>query len=308
MMTRFTDTVLRATAFLAALAIAAGPQAAQAQDRSTPQNAAGSGASAASAAAQADPGDDPDLNINLSQPDFTLIGLPTTLRMPKFKSAFRVTHRFGQSLGAGDFGDQAGSLFGLDSGANIGLEFRFGLAPGLQAGFRRTNDKTIEFSTQYNVLQQSAHGLGLSVIAAIDGPDNFKGEGAPGVSDYAPSIGVAISREFGEYGAVYFEPVWVNNTNRLPKDLVDDNDTVVLGLGARIRVRPTVYLVGEAIPRLGYKPGVAYGSFGIEKRAGGHSFQLNFSNGYGTTMAQLARGGTSSDDWYLGFNISRKFF
>jgi hypothetical protein len=42
--------------------------------------------------------------------------------------------------------------------------------------------------------------------------------------------------------------------------------------------------------------------------AGGHTFQLNFSDGFGTTMGQLARGGTDSDNWYLGFNISRKFF
>ena len=51
-----------------------------------------------------------------------------------------------------------------------------------------------------------------------------------------------------------------------------------------------------------------YASFAIEKRAGGHSFQLNFSNGFGTTLAQVARGGSGSDNWYLGFNISRKFF
>ena len=43
-------------------------------------------------------------------------------------------------------------------------------------------------------------------------------------------------------------------------------------------------------------------------RAGGHSFQINFSDGFGTTMAQMARGGFDSEDWYLGFNISRKFF
>ena len=46
----------------------------------------------------------------------------------------------------------------------------------------------------------------------------------------------------------------------------------------------------------------------IEKRAGGHSFQINFSNGFGTTMAQVARGGVANDNWYFGFNISRKFF
>jgi hypothetical protein len=53
---------------------------------------------------------------------------------------------------------------------------------------------------------------------------------------------------------------------------------------------------------------VTHGSFAIEKRAGGHSFQLNVSNSFGTTMAQIARGGFDNDDWYLGFNISRKFF
>jgi hypothetical protein len=58
----------------------------------------------------------------------------------------------------------------------------------------------------------------------------------------------------------------------------------------------------------GYDPGVNHGTFAIEKRAGGHTFQLNFSNSFATTMGQLARGGFTNDDWYLGFNISRKFF
>ena len=37
-------------------------------------------------------------------------------------------------------------------------------------------------------------------------------------------------------------------------------------------------------------------------------FQLNFSNGFDTTLAQVARGGTGNEDWYLGFNLIRKFF
>jgi hypothetical protein len=35
---------------------------------------------------------------------------------------------------------------------------------------------------------------------------------------------------------------------------------------------------------------------------------LNFSNAFGTTMRQIARGGSNASDWYMGFNISRKFF
>jgi hypothetical protein len=254
-------------------------------------------------AASAQVADDPDLDISLSQPDFTVVTLPTTLRLPRFKSAFRVTHRFGRPLGAGDLGDLVGDLFGLDSGAQIGLEYRFGVMRGLQAGIHRTSDKTIEFFSQYNVLQQSgATPIGLGVHASIDGTNNFR-------DSYSPALGLVISRNLGSRGALYVEPIWVNNSNPSPGELVDDNDTVIIGLGARIRVRPTVYLAGEIIPRVaGYDPGVSHGTFAIEKRAGGHSFQLNVSNGFGTTMSQIARGGFTNDDWYFGFSISRKFF
>jgi hypothetical protein len=260
------------------------------------------GAQTKPAAPAAAPEDDPDRDPNRNQPDFTIVNLPTTLRVPRFKSAFRVTHRFGRPLGAGDFGDLASDLFGLDSGAQIGLEYRFGLIRGGQIGIHRTSSKTIEFFGQYNVLQEKNNGvIGLDAFASIDGTNNFK-------DSYTPALGVVVSRELGGYGAIYVEPMWVNNSNPLPSELTDDNDTFILGLGARLRIRPTVYLVGEFIPRVGYEPGVNHGTFGIEKRAGGHVFQLNFSNGFGTTLGQLARGGTGSDDWYLGFNISRKFF
>jgi hypothetical protein len=246
--------------------------------------------------------DDPDLDINLSQPDFTLVSLPTTLRLPRYKSAFRVTHRFTRPLGDGTFGDLAEDLFGIDSGAFIGLEYRFGLMRGLQGGILRTSDRTIQFFSQYNVLNQTSGApLGVGVLASIDGTNNFR-------DSYSPSLGVAVSREFGSYGAVYVEPMWINNANPLPSELSDDNDTFMVGLGVRLRVRPSVYVVGQFAPRVGYSPDAHPASFAIEKRAGGHTFQLNFSNGFGTTMAQLARGGTSNEDWYMGFNISRKFF
>jgi hypothetical protein len=257
---------------------------------------------APAALAQA-PQDDPDLDFSFEQPDFTLVNLPTTLRLPRFKSAFRVTHRFRRPLGEGDFGDLVEDLFGLDSGAGIGLEYRFGLMRGLQAGIYRTSDRTIEFFSQYNLLQQSdASPVAVGVLASMDGTNNFR-------DSYSPALGVAISRTIPRFAALHIEPIWVNNSNPQPSELVDDNDTFLLGLGARVRIRPTVYLVGEIIPRVaGYDPGVTHGTFGIEKRAGGHMFQLNFSNSFGSTMGQLARGGLNNDDWYLGFNISRKFF
>ena len=246
--------------------------------------------------------DDPAI-LDLAQPDFTIVALPTTLRVPTFKSAFRVTHRFGRSLGEGDFGDLAEDLFGLDSGAIVGLEYRFGIAPNAQIGIHRsTVDKTIEFFGEYSIARQPSLPVDIAAILAIDGTNNFR-------DSYSPAIGAVVSRRFADRAALYVEPIWVNNSNQQPAEVVDHNDTMLLGLGARVRVRPTVYLAGEFAPRVaGYDPGAHHGSFAIEKRAGGHIFQLSFSNSFATTPGQLARGGTASDTWYLGFYISRKFF
>jgi len=257
---------------------------------------------AAPSAAQAPP-DDPDLDVNLAQPDFTLVALPTTLRVPRHKSAFRVTHRFTRPLGDGSFGDLAGDLFGLDSGAQIGMEYRYGIMRGTQVGIHRTSDRTIEFFSQHELkAQSSSFPFTIDALATVDGTNNFR-------DSYSPGLGAVISRTIGEHAAFYVQPVWVNNTNRLPSEVVDDNDTVLIGIGTRLRIRPTVYLAIEGAPRVaGYDPGSAQIGVGLEKRSGGHTFQLTFTNGFGTTIGQLARGARNRADWHLGFSISRKFY
>jgi hypothetical protein len=255
------------------------------------------------AQAPAQPADDPDMDVNFAQPDYTIVALPTTLRLPRHKSAFRVTHRFTRPLGAGDFGNLLEDFFGLDSGAQIGMEYRFGLFRGTQVGIHRTSTRVIEFFAQHEVKGQSeSFPFTLAALAAIDGTNNFR-------DSYSPALGVLLSRTIAEHVALYVEPIWVNNSNLDPSELADHNDSVLVGLGARIRIRPTVYLAFEGAPRVsGHDPGSTQMSFGLEKRSGGHMFQLTITNGFGTTFGQIARGASNTDDWHLGFSISRKFY
>jgi len=133
---------------------------------------------------------------------------------------------------------------------------------------------------------------------SVEGADNFQ-------RDYAPALGVVVSRTIADALALYLSPMWVHNTSP-GSDPV--RDTGVIGVGGRLRIRPSVYVVAEVSPRVGgYGPGDAEFGFGIEKRVGGHLFQLNFTNAFGTTFGQVARGGTPQS-LYLGFNLSRKFF
>ena len=246
--------------------------------------------------------DDPDLDPNKAQPDFGLATLATNLRLPRHKMVFRMSHRFGRPLGQGDFSDLLADFFGFDSSALIGLELRYGLIRGGQVGIYRTSDRTIQFFGQYELTSQKSFPLGISALVTTEGTDNFS-------DSYSPAVAGVVSREIGDRGALYIQPAWINNTNPNPAELVDDNSTTVLGLGTRVRIRKSTYLVLEASPRIaGYAPNVTLISFGVEQQAGGHMFQLNFSNGVGTTMANVARGGSSYDDWYIGFNLSRKFY
>jgi len=246
---------------------------------------------------------DPDLRVDVLQPDFVISALPTTLRLQRHKFGFMVTHRFSRSLGRGDLGDLASDLFGFDTGAQIGLELRYGLFSGTQVGVYRTSDRTIQLFGQQNLMQQKpdGHPLGIDVLVTLEGLNNLEG-------NKSGAFALLVSRKIAGRLAAYVEPMFLTNTNVV--DLSGtDNNTAMIGLGARLRVLSKMYLIGEITPRVaGYKPGVDQMSFGIEGRSGGHQFQLSFSNGLGTTLGQIARGGIDNHSWFIGFNISRKFF
>jgi hypothetical protein len=246
-------------------------------------------------------------------PDFTSINLPTTLVLPRHKVAFRVTHRFSRPLGEGSFSDLASDFFGFDSGGQIGLELRFGLFRGTQLGVLRTSDRTIQLFAQQHLVGQDRFPVGAAAFATFEGVDNLHAERAPGFA-------LVLSRALGSRAALYAVPAYVMNTNLVDEEGAD-NDTVMLGLAARVALGENYALVGEAMPRLaGHEHQDMHVAFAFERRAGGHMFQLNVQNAFGNTLAQVARGGgvihhehgdhgsEEGRNWYIGFNLSRKFY
>ncbi len=112
-------------------------------------------AQAQSAAAPATAAADNDRSLRFAEPDFRVIALPTTLRLPRHGSNFQLTHRFNGNLRNGSFGQQASNLFGLDQGAVVGFEYRFGIARHVQAAaYRAAVDKTFQFYGKYDAVHQ----------------------------------------------------------------------------------------------------------------------------------------------------------
>ena len=263
--------------------------------------ALGRGAAASAALAQ---DDDPDRDPNDAQPDFYVATLPTNLRLPKDKMAFRLTHRFLRTLGDGDFGDLRQRFFGFDSGAQIGLELRYGArSAAAQIGIYRTSDRTIQFYGQYNLDQQDGNGpIGVGLVVNVDGTDNFSDSSRPAWRSCCRASSATAARSTSSRRS--------SATPTCIQRPVDDDYTVMVRrrrARARRAATPTCSSKARRASRATSRASRSI-SFGIEQRAGGHMFQLNFSNGFGTTLAQVARGGTAHDDWYIGFNLSRKFF
>jgi hypothetical protein len=209
---------------------------------------------------------DDDSAIHPAEPDFTIVSLPTALRVPLFGSAFRVTHRFTRPLNDG-LGDVAGDLFGLDSGAQIGLEYRFGIVRNGQVGLHRTSDKTLEFFGLYGLVRQKPNRpVDVTVLASVEGTNNFRDQ-------YTPALGAIVSTRFGERAALYVEPTWVHHSNVQLSSVADADDTFMIGVGGRLRVRPTVSVAAEVSPRTsGYRPGVNHASLLLRSALAATSF------------------------------------
>ena len=171
--------------------------------------------------------------MDLAEPDFTLVNIPTTLRLPRHKGNFHLTHRFNGNFRQGSFGQQASELFGLDRGATIGFEYRFGIARHLEAAaYRSSFDRTIQLSGKYNAIHQSAvNPVSVSGLASIEGPNNFQ-------ERFAPALGVVVSRTFQQRVALYAAPIWVHNSAAA---IGVDRETLMVGLGGRVRLGSSTY-------------------------------------------------------------------
>jgi hypothetical protein len=251
--------------------------------------------------------------------DQAVVNVPTTLPLGRHHSYFRITHRFTRDLRRGSVGELSEELFGLDSGAIIGLEYRFGVTSDIQAGVHRSIlGKTIVVFGKWDAVQQSEGGpFGLSILPSIEGQNNLQ-------VDPQPGIAATISRGIGSWLVLYANPTYIHHahtgTLRAAHEGHEDDvdvseedadldslNTAFIGLGARARIRPSVVLVVEVSPRLGgYTPGVPAWNAGIEKLTRGHVLQLNFGNNFDSTPGMIARGG-NEDQVYLGFNLSRRW-
>jgi cytochrome c oxidase subunit 2 len=283
--------------------------------------------------------------------DYRLVNIPTPKRVPRHSLNVYFTHRFSEEVTAtrGEPGEEhrdriAEDLLGLDSGSVSSFGVFYGITDHLYASAYRSPlcqpgiCKTIELGLGYHFLDEAGKSpVALSVEASITGENNF-------TERYTENIQVMVARSVTRYAHVFFSPAVHINANGQgrfnprssdffpPEPLADTvrlgQHTGSFGFGADGRIRPSVSLIFEFTPRVGFKQGSVVPVFdstlthiigfknrsepeigiGIQKRIGRHSFTLILSNTQTTTTNSYNSSNLflPPNHFVIGFNLFRR--
>ncbi len=241
-----------------------------------------------------------------------LLTLPSSHMADANTWEVRFSHRFNQSVD----GNGIHSLFGLDSGANVGLGLSYVPFRDLEVALMRQSTlETYEGAVKYGVVQQAR---ALPVSAAVRVGVDWRN--ARNLDDRSSLFAQAIvSHQFGSRFDVYVVPTWITKAGRV----VSGNKSVALfdrafnvPVGALVQIMPGLSVVGELIPTnrdlpRDLKSDLGW-SLGIKRAIGGHLFEILLTNSNGMTTDQYISSTYNgaplrTRDKRLGFNIERRW-
>jgi hypothetical protein len=247
----------------------------------------------------------------ISKPAFwgtRLVNLPTTQSIDKGNVLFRISHRYFPPVS-----DGYDEFFGLDGPAVILVSLGYGINEKLSVSLARSNRfKEVELSLKWTAIEQGKdRGLPFSAALNIGGSvitDTEEGESAFSSKNMKFNAQLSLSHQFSERFSLLVVPAYSSNTNHWE---TPSEDTLSLGIGAKYMFPKDLSIIAEWIPVLsGYMAESSGWGLGIEKKIGGHVFQVFVTNTIGMTSAQFVPGGNlklGDGDFRIGFNIFRLF-
>jgi cytochrome c oxidase subunit II len=272
--------------------------------------------------------------------DYHVVNVPTPKQVRRHSLNLYFTHRFAEPVRPLE--DTGRDLFGLDSVSVSAFGITYGITDRLYANVYRSPIcqpglcKTIELGLGYHWLSEAGRSpVALSTYASVEGEENFGNR-------YTYNIQAMLARSVTRYANVFFSPAVHINANGsgrfnprpgfFPAELVESfrlgQHGGSFGFGVNGRIRPTVSLLFEYTPRVGFKlgqvepvfdeqSGIQTGfknrseaeiGFGVEKRIGRHVFSLTFTNTQATTTSRYNSSNLAlpPSKFAIGFNLFRR--
>jgi len=237
-----------------------------------------------------------------------LINLPTPQTTKKGEFLFRISHRFYQEVKSG-----YDSFYGLDGPAVILLSLGYGINEKVMMTLARSKlFKEVELSLNWAIFEQGKR-LNLPFSATISIGGSWVTQSQPEKDIFQPenfkfNLLLSLSHQINDRLSFLLVPAYSSNTNHWESP---SEGTLALGIGGRYMIFNDFSIIGEWIPVIdGYKDNSDGWGLGIEKKIGGHVFQVFILNSIGLTSDQFIPGGEQrfkNGDFRIGFNIFRKF-
>lgn len=248
-----------------------------------------------------------DLDQKFSKPAFwgtRLVNLPTTQALGKGQILFRISHRFFPAVK-----DGYDEFFGLDGPAALLLGLGYGITDNFSVTLSRSNRfKDVELALKWIFVRQGGPSH-LPFSAALNLGGSTITQAQPGeIVKSKANIQLLLSHQISSRFSLLLVPSFSSNANHWAES---PEGTFSLGTGMRYMVLDDLSVIVEWIPVLaGYKANSSGWGMGIEKKVGGHVFQVFFLNTIGITSSQYLPGGDyrlKDTEFRIGFNIFRLF-
>jgi hypothetical protein len=237
-----------------------------------------------------------------------LINLPTTQTTEKGHFLFRISHRYLPAVRSG-----YDSFYGVDGPSFILLSIGYGINDNLSITLGRSNlYQEAELSLHWLIFEQGKK-TSMPFTAALHWGGSWVTQSQPGKEifqskNFKFNLQLSLSHQISNKLSLLLVPAYSSNTNHWEPS---SEGTLALGVGGRFILVKDIALIGEWIPVLsGYKANSNGWGWGIEKKIGGHVFQIFILNSFGLTSDQFIPGGDlrlSNNDFRIGFNIFRSF-
>jgi hypothetical protein len=232
-----------------------------------------------------------------------LVDVATPFTVGRRRLELLVTHRFNQPVNQGG---NAHNLWGLDSGADFGLGFTYGLLRKLDLSvYRSSFQEDFELAGKLQLLEQSPRvPLSLAVRAGADLL------GRRGVADpHRPFAQLLLGSHLAAGWNVFASPSWVRATPSLRNAW-----NVPFGLTAPLPghwlLDAEAIAANHSLRSIGGASRFAWHA-ALAKQVGWHLFQIVVGDSRATTVDQILggdfAGGFTTHDVRLGFNLIRYF-
>jgi len=231
-----------------------------------------------------------------------VVNLPTAETLQKGDFNFEISHRFNTAISEG-----IGELYGFDGSVSMRIALGYAFSDYFLFTLGRSNrDGNIDFRLKYKAFQIRHEKFPTLISIRVGGAYNGKARNIDNRDKYQFYGQLIVNTLYNKKLGIGIVPSYLYNSHIYCLDI---QDTFTFGMYAQYYVSDRWNVFLEFNPTVtGWRDQHNSMAFGVELETGGHFFKILLGNNTKLNPSHYLAGAIheiNSNDWHLGFNITR---